>query len=106
MSLPIEFYSVIVPKKVLIRSYQGGIDQYKEDCPNYSYREDEHITRVGFMSDGELKEWIGVINRNGLNFDFVSYSSKDFVVITNLQGLAWNAPWCEFRDGYAVYVAD
>ena len=51
MAIPVEFFSVFSPKATINNKYPGGIEQYKADCPNASYLEDEYLCRIGFMSD-------------------------------------------------------
>ena len=106
MAVLIEFFSVVVPKTVLLSKYPGGIEQYKEDSPYNSYLEDEHLTRVGFMADYELAEYCEGLITKGFHFDEANNSSTEFVVIQNMFGLRWNVSWVELReDGCAYFIS-
>jgi hypothetical protein len=105
MSVPIEFFSVVVPKLVLEEKYVDGLQGYKADCPNNSFLADTHITRVGFMSDTELHEYCEGLIRKGLHFNDVVNSSTDFVVVQNLIGFQWAVDWLEKDDeGFVSYT--
>lgn len=67
MAVEIEFVSVIVLKSWISANYPGGLDAYAGDSPT-QYLEDEHITRVGFMSTREAEDFydsLGVDPSNG-----------------------------------------
>lgn len=93
MAVPIEFFSVVVPKQVIQQKYKGGLAQYKADVPNASYMEDEHLTRVGFMHPTHLDAFCENLIGKGLHFDEVKHFSTDFVVIQSLIGKRWKADW-------------
>ncbi len=98
MAIPIEFFSVIVPKQVIQQKYDGGLDQYKADVPNASYKEDEHLTRVGLMDDLSLTFFCEKIISKGLHFHEAPNYSTDFVVVQQLQGKRWKAEWLNQTD--------
>ena len=67
MAVEIEFVSVIVLKSWSSANYPGGLDAYAGDSPT-QYLEDEHISRVGFMSTREAEDFydsLGVDPSNG-----------------------------------------
>lgn len=102
MAIPVEFFSVFSPKATINNKYPGGIEQYKADCPNASYLEDEYLCRIGFMSDIGLHKFCTSLIEKGFHFNEETNTSTDFVVITNLGGLRWYVPWVSFdEDGYA-----
>ncbi|MCB9361399.1 MAG: hypothetical protein H6588_08860 [Flavobacteriales bacterium] len=68
MPIPIRFLTLIVPKKILTQKYKGGYMQYKLDCPNKSYLEDDYITAISFMGCEGLVEIIDNLKRVGLSF--------------------------------------
>jgi len=104
MAVLIEFFSVIVPKHILEQKYDGGLKQYKTDCPNKSFLSDQYLTRVGFMSDVLVHNYCENLISKGLHFDEATTSSKDFVVVQLLQGKQWTADWLEVGDtGLATY---
>ncbi len=56
MAIETEFVSVIVCKKWIAEHYPGGLDAYAEPAST-RYLEDDHLTRVGFMSTSEAEDW-------------------------------------------------
>lgn len=98
MAVPIEFFSVVVPKQVIQQKYKGGLVQYKADVPNASYVNDEHLTRVGFMDPRPLNEYCKRLVANGLHHDEVKHFSSDFVVVQSLIGKKWEAEWLYLND--------
>ena len=45
------FWNITVPKKVLESKYPDGPEQFKLDCPNKMYQEDESIASYSFMDE-------------------------------------------------------
>jgi|GEM_PF-3044174 len=66
MAIELECASVIVPTRALDERYAGGLKAYRDDCPNNSYLQDDHLARVGFMSTAEAEEYLGQIAAKGL----------------------------------------
>ena len=89
-----EFFSLFILKSVVKKKYPGGLKQFKEDCPNGTYLEDEHLTRVAFMQPIEVDEYMTILVRKGLYFDEEQPEKGDMVVITNFFGFHWEVPWC------------
>ncbi|MCB9188384.1 MAG: hypothetical protein H6599_03785 [Flavobacteriales bacterium] len=105
MGVPIEFYSIIVPKKVLIEKYPGGVEQHKSNCPNTSYLDDEYLTRVGFMDYSAVANYCDNLIVKGLQWDDVNRRSDDFVVIQNPFGMSWRVEWVTINEeNQAVYT--
>ncbi|HEY9082278.1 MAG TPA: hypothetical protein VIN73_03020 [Vicingaceae bacterium] len=98
MAVPIEFFSVVVPKQVIQQKYKGGLVQYKADVPNASYVDDEYLTRVGFMNTRSLDEFCERLIANGLHFDELQHCSNDFVVVQSLIGKRWKVDWLIIDD--------
>ena len=98
MAVPIEFFSVVVPKQVIQQKYKGGLVQYKADIPNASYVDDEYLTRVGFMDSKSLDEYCERLITNGLHFDELQQCSTDFVVVQSLIGKRWKVDWLIIDD--------
>lgn len=105
MAVPIEFFSVVVPKSIIKEKYKGGLEQYKADCPNQSFLEDEYLTRVGFMSPHPLDKFCENLINNGLHFDEANFYSTDFVVAQRLFGKKWKSEWLSIdNDEFATYI--
>jgi len=66
MAIVLECINVIVRKTTLEAKYPGGLAQYTVDCPNMTFREDEHLTRVGFMDGDEAHDFAKSLENNGL----------------------------------------
>ncbi len=93
MSIEIEFINLIIPKEILEIKYVGGIDKFKNDCPNKSFREDESLVRVGFMNNNDLYNFLDVVTSNGL--EYKEETTIDFVIINTLSGVSWEVDWVE-----------
>ena len=81
MAVECEYFNVIVPKSVIETKYLGGLSAYRENCPNLSFAEDDHLTRVGFMNPGGAGNFIDGIESKGLEYLDENEHSKDFVVM-------------------------
>jgi hypothetical protein len=66
MAIELECASVIAPIRALEERYPGGLAAYRDDCPNNSYLQDDHLTRVGFMSTADAEEYLGQVAAKGL----------------------------------------
>jgi hypothetical protein len=78
MAVPIQYLNVIVRKSTLESLYPGGVEAYREACPNGTYEADEWLTRVGFMNPGELDWFVNELESKGLRL--------------------WNSDGCTFGD--------
>ena len=58
MAVQITFFSVIIKKTTLDEKYPGGVQQYREDCPNQTYHEDAYLTCMAYMSEEDIFEYI------------------------------------------------
>ncbi len=96
MSIALEFFNVIIPKQVLEARYPGGVAQYKQDAPAFSFAEDEVLTRVAFMSSAEVSEYIDTLLAKGLVYDEDKERADDFSVLTNMWGPSWEVAWLEY----------
>lgn len=94
MGLPVEFFSLFIPRSVIEEKYPGGLKQYEADCPNGTFLVDEFLTRVAFMSPIEVDNYMTVLVAKGLEFDEEEPEAGDMVVITNFFGFHWKVPWC------------
>jgi len=97
MSLEIHFWNIIVPKKTLERNYPGGIEQFKKDCPNQMYQEDEYLASYSFMNEWDTETYKNRLIQKGFNYDPDKEHSDDFVVLAMMVngGLWWNVDWID-----------
>ncbi len=77
---------------VLAFKYPGGIEQFKEDLPNDSYKEDEQLASVRFLHILEMDEFLQFVKEQGLHYDKEANYSDDFAVYSFL-GFWWKADW-------------
>jgi len=108
MAVPVEHFSIIIPKTVLETKYQGGLKQYINNVPNASYIEDDYLTRVAFISNVAANNYCDKLISNGLHFDKNTNSSDDFVVVQMLLGESWNTNWMQQTDDghYVTYIRE
>ena len=66
MAVLVEGFSVIVRRDAIARKYPGGWDAFARDVPNRTLCADERIARVGFMNSGDMRAYIGFLERRGL----------------------------------------
>ena len=57
MAVQITFFSMIIKKTTLAEKYPGGVAQYREDCPNKTYHEDDYLTCMAYMSEQDIYEY-------------------------------------------------
>jgi hypothetical protein len=93
MPIPIEFKNLIIRKSTLDEKYQGGLEQFIEDVPNKSFREDNELVRYGCMNGNALERFIDLILERGL--EYKDKETIDFVVINSLSGVSWEVDWLE-----------
>ena len=61
MAVQITFFSMIIKKTTLDEKYSGGVAQYREDCPNQTYHDDDYLTCVAYMSGEDLFDYIDTV---------------------------------------------
>lgn len=91
MPISIEFINQIIRKSTLKDKYQGGLEQFIQDVPNKSFREDEELVRYGCMNGNALESYIDLILERGL--EYKDKETNDFVVINSLSGASWDVDW-------------
>lgn len=105
MAIKLEFINLVVRKSTLTSKYQGGVEQFRKDLPNQSLREDEELIRFGCMNWHDLEHFTDIIVAKGL--EYKDQETKDFVVISSLQGALWQVDWIQFSENtcFAVPLA-
>ena len=58
MGLLVEGISVVTKKTIIEEKYRGGFSQYAEDCPNYTFCADEHLTGIMFQTLDDAYRWV------------------------------------------------
>jgi hypothetical protein len=77
---------------VLDFKYGGGIEQFKLDIPNHSYKEDDYLVSVRFLTTNETFNFISFVKDLGLHYDEKSNHSDDFALFSWI-GHWWDADW-------------
>jgi len=97
MSLEIHFWNIVVPKKILELKYPGGPEQFKKDCPNKMFQEDEYLASYSFMNEYDVDTYMNRLIQKGLIYDRNNDNSEDFVVLAMEVngGLWWNVDWID-----------
>ena len=104
MSVLVEAISVVIRLTTLRAKYPGGVQAYREDCPNNTYCADTHLSRVGFMVPDDVGAFIDRLERHGIvhvNGD----ASVDIVVIDQMSGPTSFCDWVQsgrHADGYSA----
>ena len=94
MPISIEFINLIIRKSTLEAKYQGGLEQFINDVPNESFRDDDELVRYGCINGNALERFIDLILERGL--EYKDKETDDFVVINALSGATWDVDWLEY----------
>jgi len=102
MSLDIHFWNIIVPKEILDSKYPGGSKQFKLNCPNKMFQEDEFLSSYSFMNVNDVEFHVNKLTEMGLAYDEKNDSSKEFVVLAMEAngGLWWKVDWIDYDTDY------
>lgn len=105
MSLEIHFWNIIVPQKTLELKYPGGIEQFKIDCPNKMYQEDDYLASYSFMNEYDVDTYMNILLQKGFNYDQKNGISDDFVVLAMEinGGLWWIVDWLDHDSEICWY---
>jgi hypothetical protein len=105
MSLEIHFWNIVVPHKILELKYPGGIKQFKLDCPNKMYQEDDYLASYSFMNEYDVETYMNRLLQKGFNYDQKDGISDDFVVLAmELNGgLWWSVDWLDHDSEICWY---
>jgi hypothetical protein len=104
VSVLVEAISVVVRRDALERAYPGGVAAYERDCPNQTFCADEHLTRVGFMTPDDARNFVEQLEDRGLTF-LDGERSMDIAVLFQGRGLMMPCDWIEHGrhpDGYEM----
>ena len=102
MSLDIHFWNIIVPKEILDSKYPGGSKQFKLNCPNKMFQEDEFLSSYSFMNVNDVEFHVNKLTEMGLAYDEKNDSSEEFVVLAMEAngGLWWKVDWIDYDTDY------
>jgi hypothetical protein len=94
MPIHIELANLILPKRRIMEKYQGGIAQFRQDyhvCGDNKHQEDDELISLSAMNCDEFH--IQEMVDRGLQFDPVTNSSDDFVILARYGGRLWDMKW-------------
>jgi hypothetical protein len=66
MAVSASAFSVIVRNSTLEESFPGGVEAFRQRCPNSTYCNDGKLSRIGFMYEGDAKAFALSLARDGL----------------------------------------
>ena len=98
MRLDIHFWNIIIPKQILESKYPGGSKQFKLNCPNKMFQEDEFLSSYSFMNVNDVEFHVNKLTEMGLAYDEKNDSSEEFVVLAMEAngGLWWKVDWIDY----------
>ena len=100
-----ENISVIIRASSVKQYFKGGEEAFHKTIPNKTGCCDGELYRVGFMNPFEVKNYIEILKKNGLQFEkhkgltfkrFMNRSRNDVVVVDQHQGPTKECDWIEF----------
>lgn len=65
MSLPIHFFTAVVPKATIIASFDGGLNAFRHCYPDHL--DDGELLGAIFMSCHEAEEFLACLSKFGVN---------------------------------------
>ena len=78
-----EAISVIIKDSAIRSKFVGGMDAFYDTIPNGTYCNDGKIHRIGFMTPDDNKQYIRLLEQNGLTFiidnEFIDIAVVDMV---------------------------
>lgn len=90
-----EAISVIIKDSAIRSKFVGGIDAFYDTIPNSTYCCDGKIHRLGFMTPDDNKQYVQLLERNGLTF-IIDGQFIDIAVVDMLRGTTIECPWIGF----------
>jgi len=105
MSIVLNFYNVIIPRKIIQEKYEGGIIQFFKEHPVKYFKQDEFLIKTSFMEWDSMQKFIEILFSKGIEYDNEKKYSNDFVIIGSITGYEWKVDWIK-RKGWLVYHVD
>jgi len=92
MAVLAEMYSVVIRVTTLNGNYPGGVEAYKDNCPNRTFCSDGEVCRVGFMAWADTQAFLQSMQRFN-----ITPETGDVVIIRENKGLLQASDWLEFH---------
>jgi len=96
MAIVVVAYSVFVRNSTLDENFPGGADGWRTSCVNKTFRSDERLCRVSFMTWPDVEGCLGDLRRVDIAFDSEDPQTPIAVVKQN-EGLLHECEWLELR---------
>ena len=102
-----ECISVIIKCSSIEHFFKGGMDAFYKIIPNDTARSDGELFGVGFMNPMDVKSFIDVLEKSGLQFQqskgfslkrLKNRSQNDIVVVDQFMGPTTDCDWIEFSQ--------
>lgn len=94
MAVLIQGFSVVVQQATLKAKYPGGLDAYREECPNSTFCADDLLARIGFMVQNDAEAFIAQLAAKGLT-PFQNNACEDVALVTPVDGPLRPCQWLE-----------
>jgi tetratricopeptide (TPR) repeat protein len=104
MAILIEGFSVVVRNSVLDARYPGGVERYRQDCPNGSFCADDSLSRVGFMVRSDAEVFVAQLAEKGLT-PFRRGAAEDVALVSPTDGLLQPCAWLELGKWGQTVIA-
>ena len=97
MAVLAEGTSVFVCNEVIEARLNGGVENFKADCPNHTFCTDGEVCRVGFMIMEDAIAYVRQLQSLGFT-PLRSGKSQDMVISNPECGFLWPCEWLEFDN--------
>ena len=111
MAVLCEAISVVIKRESIDEYFQGDWAEFLTKIQNPMFCTDGQLVRFGFMSPNDVGQFIGLLVKNGLQFNEEQMRMKnDIVVVDQQRGPTMACDWIEFahlpmgQDGGSISV--
>jgi len=104
MPIYLHIFNLIIEKKAVREKYEGGLNQFRLDYnlpASEIHQEDDELFALGQM-DEEID--VDSLTAKGLQFDYKTKRSNDFVLLYRYGDLSWKVDWLEDNKVFAWHV--
>lgn len=96
MAVLIEAFSVVTRIESIEQKYPGGIDGFRQSCPDGTFCIDNSIvSRIGFATLGDADDFAFSLIELGFSY-VVNKAFGEIAVLDQFDGLVIPCPWLEF----------
>lgn len=95
MTVLVEAISVVIRRDSLEVKFLDGIKGFQNIVPNQTFCADNELVRVGFMTPQDVREFIELLEKVGLEF-IQNDRAVDITVVDQMKGPTMKVDWLEF----------